>query len=283
MATVDCKLLLGWMDETEAMNSLLRESQREPAFTPEEANNLWNEQKKKVAALPPREAARPQYIPDRTQKEEYAEHHLMQKFKKMPQVLRVVKIDDPGQLAIHQLMVTLPQSQKYSADMQNPKQRMNIALGRGMGFDGKHPKATRENDLLVKPVPHFEFYVKSCDGQDFEVAEGFRHIAVKEFGNNRLLLSAGYHRSHMSIYRSNPGEIVLPLFAVLESDVVDGFFSAGSKVPFKRDMVLGDRPPLLSDFFDDSLCITLPLKKRRVELVVDLKQRNWDRRWVDAD
>ncbi len=281
--SVDCKLLLGWMNETEAMNSLLRECQRVPAFTPDEAKNLWNEYREKVAALPAREAVRPQYLADRTQKEEYAERHLMQKFKKHPHVLRVLKIDDPAKLVIHQLMVTVPQSQKYLADMQDPKRRVHIALGRGMGFDGKHPRATRENDLLVKPVPHFEFYVTTCDGQDFGVAEGFRHIAVKEFGNNRLLLSAGYHRSHMSIYRSNPGEIVLPLFAVLESDVVDGFFSAGSKVPFKRDMVLGACPPLLSDFFDDSLCITLPLKKRRVELVVDLKRRNWDRRWVDAD
>ncbi len=282
MAIVDCKLLLGWMDETEAMNSLLRECQRDPPFTPEEAKKLWNEYRDKVAALPAREAARPQYITDRTQKEEYAEHHLMQKFTKMPQILRVLKIDNPGKVVIHQLIVTLPQSQKYLADMQDPKKRMHVALGRGMGFDGKHPKAIREGDLLVKPVPHFEFYVKSCDGQDFEVAEGFRHISVKEFGN-RLLLATGYHRSHMSMYRSNPDEIVLPLFAVLESDVVDGFFSAGSKVPFKRDMVLGACPTLLSDFFDDRLCITLPLKKRRVELVVNLRQRNWDRRWVDAD
>jgi hypothetical protein len=158
---------------------------------------------------------------------------------------------------------------------------LHLALGRGLNFDGNHPKARKEGTRLIKPVPHAEFFVVSATPDDFQLKEGRRHIAVKEF-DGRMMLSSGYHRSHMSMYRTRPEDIVLPLFAVLESDTIDGFFSAGSKVPFKRDMVRSACPPLLADFFDNSLCIELPTRKCDVEIYVDLATGQWDRLWIDA-
>ena len=270
------------MEEAEALQWLRTEYNGAEPFTEDGARELWNEYRAKVAALPPRACAPPTCLLDRTQKEEYAEHHFGQKFAKNPTVIRVLKLDDPGKLVIHQLAVVLPQSDRYLTDMQDPKKRARICLGRGLNFEGIHPRARREGDLLLKPVPHAEFMVTECDGVDFKLREGNRHIAVKEF-DGRMLLSAGYHRTHISMYRSNPEDIVLPLFAVLESDTVDGFFSDGSKVPFKRDMVRGTCPPLLSDFFDDSLCITLPLRKRRVEMFVDLQSGKAGPMWIDDE
>jgi hypothetical protein len=279
---VNTKLLLGWMEEAEAMHWLLKECKREEPFTEESAKKLWNDYREKVAALPPRDCPPPAVLLDRTQKEEYAEHHFMQKFGKEQGIVRVLKLDDPAKLVIHQLTVAVPKSEAYLSAMQDQKQRIRIALGRGLAFEGKHPKARKEGTLLVKRVPNAEFFVVSGTQEDFEVKEGRKHIAVKEF-DNRLMLSAGYHRSHMSMYRSKPEDIVLPLFAVLESDVVDGFFSVGSKVPFKRDMVRGSCPPLLSDFFDDSLCIELPMRKCDIEVFVDLATGKCGPRWIDAE
>jgi hypothetical protein len=205
----------------------------------------------------------------------------MQKFAREQGIIRVVKLDDPGKLVAHQLSVTLPQSERYLRDMQDPKKRVRAALGRGMNFEGTHPKARKEGSRLIKPVPHAEFHVAAVNDHDFALKEGRRNIAVKEF-DGRLLLWSGYHRSHMSIYRNRPEEMVLPLFAVLESDTVDGFFSANSPAPFKRDMVRGSCPPLLADFFDESLCIELPVWKCEVEIFVDLKTNQWGRNWLHA-
>lgn len=281
MASVNTKLLLGWMEEKEAMHWLLKECKREQPFTEDAAKRLWNDYRDKVAALSARTGSPPRILEDRTQKEEYAERHFMQRYSKEQGIVRVVKLDDPGKLIIHQLTVVIPQSEGYLSSMRDPKERIRIALGRGMAYEGKHPKARKEGTLLIKPVPHAEFFIVSGDQEDFEVKEARRHIAIKEF-DGKLMLSAGYHRSHMSMYRSSPEDTVLPLFAVLESDVVDGFFSVGSKVPFKRDMVRGSCPPLLSDFFDNSLCIELPMRKCAIEMVVDLATRQCGPRWVDA-
>ncbi|SRR6266496_2140366 len=281
MASVNTKLLLGWMDEIEAMACLLREYRGEEPFTEKSAKDLWNRYRKKVAALPPRDCRPPQCVEARTRKEEYAEHHFMQKFGKHPHVQRVLKLDDPSKLVAHQLMVVMPQSERYLADMQDAKKRLNIALGRGLNFEGTLPKARKDGDRLIKLVPHAEFSVIDGTEEDFRVREDHRHIAVKEF-NGRMLLAAGYHRAHISMYRSKPEDTVLPLFAALESDA-DGFFSVGTKVPFKRDMVLGSCPPLLGDFLDDSLCIQLPLRKCRVEICVNLTTHVWDRQWIDAE
>lgn len=280
MACVETKLLLGWMDETEAMHYLLRDSKREEAFTEQTAKDLWNEYRERVAALPPRACVPPNRIAERTRREEYDEHHFLQRCAKMPHVLGVVKIDDPAKLIVHQLSVVVQQSELYREAMMDEKKRIRTCLGRGLSFDGTHPKARREGNRLLKPVPHAEFSVSQIRADDFDVIENCRHIAVKEF-NGRMMLSAGYHRAHMSIYRKNPDDTVLPLFVALESDV-DGFFSANSVAPFKRDMVCGACPPLLSDFFDDSLCIRLPTRKCRVEMFVDFTTHQWGRLWPEA-
>lgn len=281
IASVNTKLLLGWMDENEAMNWLLRESRSAQPFTEQTARDLWSEYRARVAALQPRACTQPIRIAERTKKEEYDEHHFRRKLAKKPYVLDVLKLADPGKLLIHQLSVTMPQSTKYLEGMRDPKQRMRLCLGRGLSFDGVHPKARREGSRLIKPVPHAEFVVTQIRPDDFDLHELDRQIGGKEF-DGRLMLSTGYHRSHISMYRSNPEDTVLPLFVCLESDV-DGFFSANSVVPFKRDMVRGACPPLLSDFFDDSLCIQLPMRKCRVEMFVDFATQQWGRLWPDGE
>jgi hypothetical protein len=284
MASFLAKVLLGWMDEAEAMSTLLGESAADPPLTEADARALWNEYRRRVAALPPRACAPPARLKSRTPHERYEESWCIQEHRKQPQFIGVVKLDDPGKLVMHQLLIAVPESEKYLADMQDPRRQVRVCLGRGLEFDGLIPKAERRGHCLVKPMPHFEFSVPLANNDDFDVEEGYRAIAVKEF-DGRMMLAAGAHRSHASMYRTSPEEMVRPLFAVLESDVVDGFFSEGTKAPapFKRDLVRGPRPPLLADFFDANLCIQIPQRKRRMELWVDLETRQWSREWKDAE
>jgi hypothetical protein len=284
MASIMAKLLLGWMDEKEAMTWLLKECKCEEPFTEASALKLWSEHREKVAALKPRACHPPTVLTDRTRKEEYAEHHFKQKHSKNTRVAGVVKLDDPGKLVAYQLMVVIPQTESYVDSMQNPDKRVSVCLGRGLSYDGAIPKATRKGDCLIKRVPHGEFLIdlNSITGDDFAVQEMNRYIAVKEF-DGRMLLWSGYHRSHVSLYRKNPEDSVLPLFAVLESEPTDPFFALNSTDPFKRDMVRSSCPPVLADFFDDSLCITVPIRKARVEMCVNTVTGICERLWPDAD
>ncbi len=158
-----------------------------------------------------------------------------------------------------------------------------MVLGKGLEYAGIIPRAQRQGMFLVKPMPHYEYTVPSTNQDDFQVEEGNRYITVKEFGG-RMLLSTGTHRAHVAMYRATPEETVPPLFAVLESDALDGFFSPEPKAPapFKRDMVCGACPPLLTDFFDPHLCLDLPQRKRRMVLRVDLKTLQWFRNFEDS-
>ncbi len=281
MASVNAKLLLGWMEEAEAMNWLLREYRGDNPFNEATARELWQEYQARVAALPPRACVPPACIAGRKHNEQYEENCFLAKFSKDPTIVRVVKLDDPGKLVIHQLVIVLPKSEGYLPAMQDERKRVRTCLGRGLNFTGVHPQARRDGNRLIKPVPHAEFVVTSVGRQDFALRELNRHISVKEY-NGRMLLAAGYHRVYISMYRKVPEDTVLPLFAAVETDA-DGFFSVASKLPFKRDLVLGPRPPLLSDFFDETLCIRLPLRKCRVEIYVDTVTRQWDRSWLDSE
>jgi hypothetical protein len=196
----------------------------------------------------------------------------------------VVKLDDPGKLVMRQLVIAIPESEKHAAAMQDPRRRVSVCLGKSLEYDGFIPRAQRRGQCLVKPMPHFEFSASVASNDDFEVEEGTRSIIVTEF-DGRMMLATGAHRAHAAMYRADPEVTVGPLFAVLESDVVDGFFSEGPKAPApsKRDLVRGACPPLLADFFDPDLCLQIPQRRRRMALRVDLQTRKWYRDWEDAD
>src|SRR5436853_6340841 len=102
MASVNTKLLLGWMDENEALTWLLKECKREAPFTENSARELWNEYRGRVSALGERTCVPPLRLLDRSTKEEYVEHHFIQKHAKNANVLGVYKLDDPGKLIVHQ-------------------------------------------------------------------------------------------------------------------------------------------------------------------------------------
>lgn len=283
MTSLAAKVLLGWMDEDEAMSTLLRENPADPPMTEASARELWELYRRRVAALPPRACPPPARLKDWTAHERYEESWCIHKHRKQPQFMGVVKLDDPGKLVVNQLVLALPESEKYLAAMRDGKRRVSACLGKGLEYDGFIPKAQRRGNYLVKPVPHFEFSVPRTAEDDFDVQEGNRSIVVTEY-DGRMMLATGAHRAHASMYRDSE-EGVRPLFAILESDAVEGFFAEGTRAPapFKRDMVRGRCPPLLADFFNPDLCIQMPQRKRRMSLRVDLQTWKWYRDWEDTD
>lgn len=281
MATsTTAKALLGWMDEVEAMMTLTQEIV--PVMKATEARALWGKYKDRVKALGKRPVPTPTLLP-LSQKENYEADYFMNKHGNKSYINKIVKIDQSS-LAVQQLTVVIDQSKKYGKEMLDPARRNRLCLGRGLETTTPLPKAIIENGMLIKSIPHAEFLhiTGSCKNDDFKVLEMNRHITVKEFAAGKLLLYGGYHRTHASMYRSNPEDELLPLLAVVEADA-DGFFTGSSPAPFKRDMVLGDCSPLFSDFFDDSLFIEIPMRKCRVEMHVDPKTDFARRVWVDAE
>jgi len=155
--------------------------------------------------------------------------------------------------------------------MLDRRKRMNLCLG--IGMDNKIPigPAVRDGVWLKKRVPHGEFVPFSLGGKvvmngpdDFLVQEQGRFISFTEF-DRKLLLWAGYHRSHALVSQTKPEDTDRLLVGTLVTDG-EAFLGAGSDLPDKRDIVRGDCPPLFSDFFDARFCMTVNYLKMRCEV-----------------
>jgi hypothetical protein len=86
-------------------------------------------------------------------------------------------------------------------------------------------------------------------------------------GLSRTLLWAGYHRSYARIANTAPDANVRSLMMVLaDVGTVDVFPSAPNGG--LRAILCGANPPLFGDFFDDRLCLTVNLRKKKYQVQV---------------
>jgi len=116
-------------------------------------------------------------------------------------------------------------------------------------------------------LPHFEFVPRiTPQGVDFK--ERDRYVQVVSAPNERLLLWGGYHRTHTVLCQlGGDAAAVAPLLTKMRgAPDVEAFFSRPSP---RRDAVLGERPPLIRDFFDPELFITVNLAKVRAVAQVE--------------
>lgn len=272
--TVDAKILLGWMTEDEALK-MLGNCVFEKPMTKDEQLELWKTYRDRVKAIGKRNPL-PVTKPHRlTLSEDLAAKSHMRRFQKIggTNLKRVAKVNALG-LIVHQLYVVLDRSEMYEAQMVDHKARLKISLGIGMEYRGTISPAKRNGDVLIKQIPHGEFRPGPMNGpDDFHVQEQARFISFSEF-DGKMMLWAGYHRSHALVSHTYPDETERLLVGTLVSDA-DDFLGAASPLPEKRDMVRGDCPALLSDFFNESLCMRVKLLKLRCELHLDTKARQW--------
>src|SRR5260370_4359311 len=98
-ATVDGRILLGWMEHDEAISCLQKECWFDPPLTHQQAEDLWNTYKARVDGLPERVIQPPQRYPILP-----AHRHLVNNFllrTRGPEVLDVININ-PTELVAFQ-------------------------------------------------------------------------------------------------------------------------------------------------------------------------------------
>jgi hypothetical protein len=271
--TVNAKGLLGWMTEDEALR-FLRNCVFDKQKSDAEMLALWQEYRDRVAAIG--SLTVPRFNTHKLSlSEECTGKTLVNKMRKIggTNVKRVIKVD-PQDLLIHQLWVTVDQSDLYGAAMRDRRQRLNLCLG--IGMENKIPigPAVRDGDWLKKSIPHGEFQPFCLIGNDdFAVQEQARFISFTEF-EGKLLLWAGYHRSHALVSHTKPDDTDRLLVGTLTTDG-EAFLGVASTLLAKRDSVRGECPPLFSDFFNAELCINVQFLKLRCEIHWNPKTREY--------
>jgi hypothetical protein len=227
------------------------------------AIKLWRGYRDKVFALPPRNPTELPRIPF-TEAELQAIQAHERRIRSGPNARyfqEVIKIH-PGDLVAHQLDVVTDQCEKYAPAIPDVQSRINTFLGVGLEFNGPYiPKRTSRNCVDID-LPHFEFVpiIRANGSVDFK--ERDRYVQVVSAPDNRLVLWGGYHRTHTVLCQlGGDAAAVAPLLTVMRGIAeVDAFFSRPSP---RRDAVLGERPPLLRDFLNEELFITVNLQKSR--------------------
>jgi hypothetical protein len=166
-------------------------------------------------------------------------------------------------LVIHQLYMTLNKAREYMDDAAAPswciRQCLTVRPKETKMLQGKF----RRNAAEIE-IPHREFAANFQPGNTYGIEELAAHISATEFAG-RTLLWAGYHRAYARIASLKADATDRSLLVVLSHDA-DHIVAPDSPDPELRATLLGARPPLFADFFDDRLFLKVNLRKKRYEL-----------------
>jgi hypothetical protein len=260
LPTVDAVLLLGWMEKEEAIPYLLEQCWFEPKLTIAQAEEVWQKYKNAVDALPVRNVQRPKCSPIPLSQKKVVEEFL--KKVRGPEVLNVLNLD-PMALIVYQLYVVADRADHH-AKFLSGRDWARVCLQTDRPI---LQMATRmDNGILKVNLPHAEHLFTLLPDGAFRIQQGGGFISVCEL-EGRLLLKAGYHRSFASsrARRNEPDAKERSLLVALTKTVPPQLLPAFPKQGL-RTTVLGSKPPLLSDFFDESLAMTVKLRKKRYEM-----------------
>jgi hypothetical protein len=261
MTAMETILLLGWMERDAALSYLCKDCIDLPPFSETEAESLWNEYRARVGALPQRAARSPARL-NLTSEEMDAAEKFLAPHRANPHIRDVIKVDPMG-LVVHQLYMTLDKAKQYmdhAADRSWCRRQCLAVRPQGvMWLDGNFGR----NAADIK-VPHREFAANFLPGNTFGVEELGAHVSATEFGD-RMLLWAGYHRAYARMASMKLDAADRSLLVVLSKDA-DHIVAPDSPDPALRATLLGARPPIFADFFDDRLFLKLKLRKKRYEL-----------------
>ncbi|MGA7925157.1 MAG: hypothetical protein WCA20_04065 [Candidatus Sulfotelmatobacter sp.] len=261
MTAMETILLLGWMERDAALSYLCKDCMDLPPFSETEAESLWSEYRARVEALPERAAKSPARL-NLTSEEMDAAEKFLAPHAGNPHIRDVVKVNPMG-LVVHQLYMTLDKAKQYmdhAAERSWCRRQCLAVRPKGvMWLDGNFMR----NAADIK-VPHREFAANFIPGNTFGVEELGAHVSATEFGD-RMLLWAGYHRAYARMASMKPDAAERSLLVVLSKDA-DHIVAPDSPDPRLRATLLGARPPIFADFFDDRLFLKLKLRKKRYEL-----------------
>jgi hypothetical protein len=262
-AAMETILLLGWMERDVALSYLCKDCVDLPRYSETEAESLWREYRDLVGALPARAATSPPRL-DLTSEEKKAAEKFLAPYRLAgnSHIRDVIRVDPMG-LVVHQLYMTLAKAREF----------MDHATARSWCIRQCLAVRPKENKILQGnfrrnsaeiEIPHREFAVNFQPGNTFGIEELAAHVSATEFAG-RTLLWAGYHRAYARIASFEADAIERSLLVVLSHDG-DYLVDPDSPEPELRATLLGLRPPLFADFFDERLFLKVNLRKKRYEL-----------------
>lgn len=258
------RVLLGWQAEADAIRYLREDCIFDPPLTEQQARLLWERRKAAVDALGPRPTTSPPHLQMTAREREVAGRFLARHRKVLGNVIRdVVKVDPMG-LVIRQFEINVDSANEYMRDAVAATWCIHNCLTTSRPYNRLQP-AEVPNGWNFS-LPHGEFGFVFDGDQAFGIVEGRPHVSISEL-NGRAILWAGYHRSYARASMVNPETNERSVLAAL-TDEGNLAFGPGSTNPALRDVVLGECPPLLADFFDERLFMEVELRRKRYELQV---------------
>jgi hypothetical protein len=129
-----------------------------------------------------------------------------------------------------------------------------------------------EDNAVKVTLPHGEHMLGLRPDGAFEIQQGGGYVCVCEI-NGRMVLKAGYHRS-FAFARAAANAPDAKDKSLLVALTATAPFQLSPQCPTQglRTTVLGSRPPLFADFFDDSLAMTVKLRRKKYEMHVRFEQ-----------
>jgi hypothetical protein len=257
-STLDCRVLLGWMQPEEAVPFLLNECVTEPATAPDWAERTWKTFRSRVERLPVRPGAAPR-LGVLDQQDIDAQLEFARRHPEAIDVKGFVRVD-PLDLQVHQLQIVTDPALVYPDQLERagwlrtalPERDSNTAI-----------RWRAEQNQLVFELPHGEFVLTAPAPPDarMQIAPLPAYVSVARL-EDRMLLVNGYHRTFawLSALRLLKGpsartQLLFPLSTTLP-------FSSPPD-PAIRERLLGPRAPTFADFFDDELALCVRTRRNK--------------------
>ncbi len=262
--TVDGFLLLGWMEKDEAVRWLTKECQFEDPLSENEAVKKWLQYRDAVAALPERSPEPPKRESIPSSLKSITAGFLTK--LRGPEVLDVLNIH-PMDLRVYQLYVVADRANHHAKQL-GGKEWAHCCLP--VERPTTQMPVRSENGTIKVNIPHAE-HLFTLGPQGFVIQQGGGFVSVCDL-QGRMLLKAGYHRSFAfcrSLKKEPEAKEKSLLVALTNSLPLQ--LSPDFPMQGLRTMVLGSRPPLLSDFLDESLAMPVKLRKKRYEMHINVQ------------
>ncbi len=284
MPTITAKVLLGWLDRDSAVRFLTTECVTNPVLTDAEAEAVWQPYHDRVQALAPR----PRVLPTEYPLNKIERKHAKEFARKAPGVdanfRRIVKVDLMG-LAVHQYLVVTERSTTEYAPTVCTGNGWRKKCLRVRPAQIQIPIRSRTANSVVWDIPHNEFdavLVRQPNGSLQMAPSEWPKWVVAAPCDGRWMLWCGYHRSYARMAYINGGD---PEGA--EARSVPIVLVATITAPLGAEALAratGLRPALFRDFFDDTLFVTVQLRRKRYELraAVNGTRFDWSRHELPA-
>ena len=250
--TLEARVLLGWMRRDDAVRFLREECCFPSPLTETEAEALWRWKVQAVEALPPWQGREVQPAPLTA-----AEQSAVRQFRKLnrnaTEEYDFLKLD-ARDLVIHQLQVVteVPDSVR---DGVAGEEWLKTAL---LNVKSSSPVKWRvESEQVIFELPHGEFYLSGPSPSDvrLQLLQNPACARVVNLGR-RVLLINGYHRTWARLLHDPVTPVV---FVSTKSLPATATGTDGEPLSILR----AARPPLFRDFLDNSLSLTVPMRRKQ--------------------